>query len=119
MLALKRIFTKERGVRILIFDEVDAGIGGAVAEVVGRKLKDISREYQVFCITHLPQIASFADAHYKVAKRIQGERTRVEVERLDEEGRIQELARMLGGVKITGKTLEHASEMLRSAAGKK
>jgi DNA repair protein RecN (Recombination protein N) len=119
MLALKRIFTKERGVRILIFDEVDAGIGGAVAEVVGRKLKDISREYQVFCITHLPQIASFADAHYKVAKRIQGERTRVEVERLDEEGRIQELARMLGGVKITGKTLEHAREMLKSAAGKK
>jgi len=119
MLALKRIFTKERGVRILIFDEVDAGIGGAVAEVVGRKLKEISREYQVFCITHLAQIASFADAHYKVTKRIQGERTRVEVERLDEEGRIQELARMLGGVKITGKTLEHASEMLKSAAGMK
>jgi DNA repair protein RecN (Recombination protein N) len=119
MLALKRIFTREGGVRILIFDEVDAGIGGAVAEVVGRKLKDISRQHQVFCITHLAQIASFADAHYRVTKKIQAERTRVEVDRLDEEGRVQELARMLGGVKITGKTLEYASEMLKSAAGKK
>jgi DNA repair protein RecN (Recombination protein N) len=86
---------------------------------VGRKLKDISRQHQVFCITHLAQIASFADAHYRVTKKIQAERTRVEVDRLDEEGRVQELARMLGGVKITGKTLEHASEMLKIAAGKK
>jgi len=119
MLALKRIFSRESGVRTLIFDEVDAGIGGAVAEVVGRKLKDIARRHQVFCITHLAQIASFADAHYKVAKRTEGERTVVEVERLGEEGRVKEIARMLGGVKITGKTLEHAGEMLRSFAGKK
>jgi DNA repair protein RecN (Recombination protein N) len=119
MLALKRIFTRDSEVRTLIFDEVDAGIGGAVAEVVGRKLRDISRRHQVFCITHLAQIASYADVHYKVAKKEQGERTVVEVERLKEEGRIKEIARMLGGVKITGKTLEHAGEMLRSAAGKK
>jgi DNA repair protein RecN (Recombination protein N) len=119
MLALKRIFTRGSGVRTLIFDEVDAGIGGAVAEVVGRKLREISRSHQVFCITHLAQIASYADVHYKVAKREQGERTVVEVERLKEEGRIKEIARMLGGVKITGKTLETAGEMLRSAGGKK
>jgi DNA repair protein RecN (Recombination protein N) len=119
MLALKRIFTRDSEVRTLIFDEVDAGIGGAVAEVVGRKLRDISRRHQVFCITHLAQIASYADVHYKVAKKEQGERTVVEVERLKEEGRIKEIARMLGGVKITGKTLEHAGEMLRGAAGKK
>jgi DNA repair protein RecN (Recombination protein N) len=119
MLALKRIFTRDSGVRTLVFDEVDAGIGGAVAEVVGRKLKDIARRHQVFCITHLPQIASFADAHYKVAKKAQGERTVVDVERLREEGRVKEIARMLGGVKITGKTLEHAGEMLRGASGKK
>ena len=119
MLALKRIFTRDSGVRTLIFDEVDAGIGGAVAEVVGRKLKDIARRHQVFCITHLAQIASCADVHYRVAKKMQGERTVVEVEQLKEEGRLREVARMLGGVKITGKTLEHAGEMLRGAAGKK
>lgn len=119
MLALKRIFTRESGVKTLIFDEVDAGIGGAIAEVVGRKLKEISRHHQVFCITHLAQIASFADGHFKVAKKIQEERTYVDVERLDEGGRIKELARMLGGVKITGKSLDHAGEMLKSASGKK
>jgi DNA repair protein RecN (Recombination protein N) len=119
MLALKRIFSRDSGVRTLIFDEVDAGIGGAIAEVVGRKLKDIARRHQVFCITHLAQIASFADAHYRVAKKAQGERTVVDVERLREEERVKEIARMLGGVKITGKTLDHAGEMLRSAAGKK
>jgi DNA repair protein RecN (Recombination protein N) len=119
MLALKRIFSRDHGVRTLVFDEVDAGIGGAIAEVVGRKLKDIAHRHQVFCITHLAQIASLADAHYKVSKRAQGARTVVEVERLSEEGRVKEIARMLGGVKITGKTLEHAGEMLRGAAGKK
>ncbi len=119
MLALKRIFTRDSGVRTLVFDEVDAGIGGGIAEVVGRKLKDIARRHQVFCITHLAQIASYADVHYKAAKKTQGERTVVEVERLSEEGRVKEIARMLGGVKITGKTLEHAGEMLRSSAGKK
>jgi DNA repair protein RecN (Recombination protein N) len=105
-------------VRTLVFDEVDAGIGGAIAEVVGRKLKEISQQHQVFCITHLAQIASFADAHYKVSKTVKGERTHVEVERLGDEERIQELARMLGGVKITGKTLEHASEMRKNALAK-
>ena len=115
MLAMKRIFAEETLVRTLIFDEVDAGIGGGTAEVVGRKLKEISRQHQVFCITHLAQIASFADAHYKVSKRTQGGRTFVEVRCLNEEERLEEVARMLGGLKITGKTLDHAREMLKNA----
>jgi DNA repair protein RecN (Recombination protein N) len=115
MLAMKRIFAEETWVKTLIFDEVDAGIGGAIAEVVGRKLKEISRQHQVFCITHLAQIASFADAHYKVSKRTQGGRTFVEVSCLKEEERLQEVARMLAGLKITGKTLDHAREMIKDA----
>ena len=115
MLAMKRIFVEETLVRTLIFDEVDAGIGGGTAEVVGRKLKEISRQHQVFCITHLAQIASFADAHYKVSKRTQGGRTFVELRCLNEEERLEEVARMLGGLKITGKTLDHAREMLKNA----
>ncbi len=115
MLALKHIFAEESWVQTMIFDEVDAGIGGGIAEVVGRKLREISRKYQVFCITHLPQIAAFANAHYKVSKRTKGERTFVEVKQLDDEEKLEEIARMLGGVKITEKTLEHAREMLKNA----
>jgi DNA repair protein RecN (Recombination protein N) len=115
MLAMKRIFAKESRIKTLIFDEVDAGIGGGIAEIVGRKLKEISRQHQVFCITHLAQIASFADIHYKVAKKIQGGRTVVEVGLLRGAEREEEIARMLGGVKITGKTLDHAREMLKNA----
>jgi len=115
MLAMKRIFAEETRVHTLIFDEVDAGIGGGVAEVVGRKLKEISKRHQVFCITHLPQIASCADAHYRVSKKTHGGRTFVEVSGLPPEGRLEEVARMLGGLKITGKTLDHAREMLKNA----
>jgi len=113
MLAMKRILAEDYGVESLVFDEVDAGIGGGMAEVVGRKLKEISQEHQVFCITHLPQIASLADAHYKVSKKIQGGRTVVECQLLREKEREEEIARMLGGVQITEKTLAHAREMLR------
>jgi DNA repair protein RecN (Recombination protein N) len=115
MLAMKRIFAEESSVGTLIFDEVDAGIGGGIAEIVGRKLKEISCQHQVFCITHLPQIACFADSHYRVSKKESGGRTYVEVKELTDEERLEEIARMLGGVKITEKTLEHAREMLKSA----
>jgi DNA repair protein RecN (Recombination protein N) len=115
MLAMKRIFAEESSVGTLIFDEVDAGIGGGIAEIVGRKLKEISRQHQVFCITHLPQIACFADSHYRVSKKESGGRTYVEVKELTEEERLEEIARMLGGVKITEKTLEHAREMMKNA----
>ncbi len=120
MLAMKRILAEDFGVESLVFDEVDTGIGGAMAEVVGRKLKEISRAHQVFCITHLPQIASLADAHYKVSKKVKGGRTVVECQLLKEKEREEEIARMLGGVQITDKTLAHAREMLRiGSRGKK
>lgn len=119
MLAMKRILAEDLGVETLIFDEVDAGIGGGMAEVVGRKLKEISRKHQVFCITHLPQIASLGDAHYKVSKIIRGGRTIVECQRLKEKEREEEIARMLGGMKITEKTLAHAREMLKNAEKKR
>jgi DNA repair protein RecN (Recombination protein N) len=115
MLALKSIFSEETGVRTLIFDEVDAGIGGGIAEVVGRKLKEISIQHQVFCITHLAPIASLADFHFSVSKKTHGGRTYVEIKALEGEERVEEIARMLGGLRITSKTLEHAREMLRQA----
>jgi DNA repair protein RecN (Recombination protein N) len=115
MLALKRIFAEESKMKTMIFDEVDAGIGGGIAEVVGRKLKDISRQHQVFCITHLAQIASLGDTHFKVSKKVQGGRTFVEVLPLRDKERVEEIARMLGGIKITGKTLDYAREMLQSS----
>jgi DNA repair protein RecN (Recombination protein N) len=115
MLAMKRIFAEEAWVKTLIFDEVDAGIGGGIAEVVGRKLKEISCQHQVFCITHLAQIASLANAHYRVSKKTQGGRTFVEVTCLNPGERLGEIARMLGGLKITEKTLDHAREMLKNA----
>ncbi len=115
MLAVKSIFSGEGGVRTLVFDEVDAGIGGGIAEVVGRKLKTISEEHQVFCITHLAQIASLADFHYRVSKKTHGGKTTVEVILLEGPERLDEIARMIGGIKITEKTLELAREMLRIA----
>jgi len=114
MLAMKRIFAEESLVKTLIFDEVDAGIGGGIAEIVGRKLKEISGQHQVFCITHLPQIACFADTHYKIVKKESGGKTYVEVKRLSDEERLEEVARMLGGAEITAATRAHARELIGS-----
>ncbi|OGQ12017.1 MAG: DNA repair protein RecN, partial [Deltaproteobacteria bacterium RIFCSPHIGHO2_02_FULL_43_33] len=100
MLAIKRITTTGK-IPVLIFDEVDAGIGGGTAEVVGRKLKEVSKNHQVLCITHLPQIAAYADTHYSVAKDVRGGRTVAGVKELKADERVAELSRMLGGVKIT------------------
>ena len=116
MLAIKRITTTGK-IPVLIFDEVDAGIGGGTAEVVGRKLKEVSKNHQVLCITHLPQIAAYADTHYSVAKDVRGGRTVAGVKELKADERVAELSRMLGGVKITSKTKEHAIEMLENARG--
>ncbi len=112
ILALKAILATRESVETLIFDEVDAGIGGGVAEVVGRKLQSLARFHQVICITHLPQMAQFGKHHFKIAKRINRGRTRTTITPLHEEARVKELARMLGGVKITKKTLDHAREMM-------
>jgi DNA repair protein RecN (Recombination protein N) len=111
MLALEVVLRKDAEARVLVFDEVDTGIGGAVAEAVGRKLAALSRHHQVICVTHLPQIAAHADRHVLVRKRAARGRAEVEVETLDDEGRVQELARMLAGEKITPAALRHAAEM--------
>jgi DNA repair protein RecN (Recombination protein N) len=99
----------------VIFDEVDAGIGGRVAEVVGRKLAAVARQRQVLCVTHLPQIAAFADAHYLVSKAHRAGRTLTSVETLSEDARVEELARMVGGEKVSETARRHAGELLRSA----
>ena len=96
----------------LIFDEVDAGIGGRVADVVGRKLRALGSAFQVLCITHLPQIAAYADTHFEIDKRVEGGRTRTTVRRLNDEGRVEELARMLGGEAISDGLRGSAREML-------
>jgi DNA repair protein RecN (Recombination protein N) len=100
----------------LIFDEVDAGIGGRVADVVGRKLRTLGSAFQVLCITHLPQIAAFADTHFQIEKRVGGGRTRTTVQRLGADGRVDELARMLGGEAITDGLRRSAREMLDAKA---
>jgi DNA repair protein RecN (Recombination protein N) len=112
-LAVQVITSKAAAVPTLIFDEVDAGIGGAVAEVVGRKLRALGEERQVLCVTHLPQVAAQAREQWSVAKGAEGGSARSRVAVLDEKSRIEEIARMLGGVAITPTTRRHAAEMLR------
>jgi DNA repair protein RecN (Recombination protein N) len=115
MLAMKKILAKVGGRQVLIFDEVDSGIGGAIAEVVGKKLKELSRQHQVICVTHLPQIACFADTHHRVKKEVRGGRTLTMVDHLEKETIADEIARMLGGMKVTEKTRAHAKEMIENA----
>jgi DNA repair protein RecN (Recombination protein N) len=112
VLALKVILAGSESVETIVFDEVDAGIGGGVAEVVGKKLADLAGHCQVICITHLPQIARFGDNHFLIFKEVKNKRTLTFIEPLDSEQRVQEVARMLGGVKISATTLEHARELL-------
>ena len=113
VLALKAILAETDSVETLIFDEVDAGIGGSVAEMVGQKLSELSRHHQVICITHLPQIAKFGIHHFSVTKGVSNGRTRTTITSLSQKDRIKEIARMLGGAEITEATLNHAREMLK------
>jgi DNA repair protein RecN (Recombination protein N) len=99
----------------MVFDEVDTGIGGAVAEVVGQKLRALGSQRQVLCVTHLPQVAAQGHAHLRVSKQTDGDATRTHIETLGEAGRRDELARMLGGVEITRETRAHAKQMLERA----
>jgi DNA repair protein RecN (Recombination protein N) len=103
--------------RTLVFDEVDAGVGGGAAEGVGRRLKQLAAANQVLCVTHLPQIASFADHHYRVGKREENGRTVAAVEELDTAARTREVARMLSGQKLTPEALKHAEKLIRMSAG--
>jgi len=116
MLALKTIRSIDDGGKTLIFDEVDSGIGGRAADVVGRKLKVLSRANQVLCVTHLPQIASYADNHFHIETRVDKNRTVTRVARLDRESRIREIARMISGERVTENVLKHAAELLNSAS---
>ena len=102
------------GQRTLVFDEIDAGIGGRAAEAVGKKLKELAATKQVLCITHLPQIASFADQHFLIEKKESGGRTKTSVRLLDTEDRTRELARMISGAKLTDTSIKHAEHMLKT-----
>lgn len=100
----------------MVFDEIDSGVGGGIAEMVGKRLRDVSETRQVFCVTHLPQVASIANSHFRIVKMTDGKTTRTSVNVLNEDERVEELARMLGGVEITDRTRDHAAEMLRFGA---
>lgn len=119
ILALKNVLSSTGSVSSIIFDEVDNGIGGAVAEIVGRKLKEVSAKHQVICITHLPQIACFGEKHLYVSKKVVKGRTITSVHELDHEQKIEEMSRMLGGIDVTPTTREHAREMLHNAGAHK
>jgi len=112
VLALKAILAESDAVETIVFDEVDAGIGGGTAEVVGRKLSDLARHHQIICITHLPQIAKFGEHHFRISKHVNGGRTKTAIQPLSGEDRYKEIARMLGGEKITQTTLDHARELM-------
>ncbi|HEY1851662.1 MAG TPA: DNA repair protein RecN [Candidatus Binataceae bacterium] len=115
MLALKRLEAQRRGVATIIFDEVDAGIGGAVGEIVGRKLKQLARFHQILCVTHLAQIAAFADRHFAVEKEERRGATRSRATALEETDRPAEIARMLGGAETSDKFVRAARELLERA----
>jgi DNA repair protein RecN (Recombination protein N) len=115
MLALKTLAAADTPGKTLIFDEVDAGIGGRVADVVGARLRDLGERYQVLCITHLPQIAAHATTQFRIEKAVRGSRTVTSVERLDEDGRVDEIGRMIGGASVTAQVKASARELLGSA----
>ncbi len=112
--ASRRVAGREQ--RTLVFDEIDTGIGGRAAEAVGKKLKTLARSHQVLCVTHLPQIACFADQHYVIEKREAGGRTRTRIVRLEDEQRREEIARMLSGAKLSETSRKHAEQMLKANA---
>src|SRR5882672_7116265 len=121
MLALKSSIEKasaktSRGQRTMVFDEIDAGIGGRAADAVGKKLKGLARTAQVLCVTHLPQIAAFADQHYLIEKKTVGGRTRTSVRRIESRERTEEVARMLSGAKLTEASLRNAEQMIAEGA---
>ncbi len=115
-LAIQVVASNDKTTPTMIFDEVDSGIGGGIAEIVGQKLHRLSHNRQVMCVTHLPQVAAQADYHLYVSKNNQIDITASSVNLLTDEERVQEIARMLGGINITANTLAHAKEMLFQSA---
>lgn len=119
MLALKAISARNAGVDTMIFDEIDTGVSGRMAQTVGEKMCLLGRDRQVICVTHLAQIAALGDSHYLVEKTVSGEHTGSSVRRLDDEGRTQEIARLVGGADDSASGVEHAARMLAAAAALK
>jgi DNA repair protein RecN (Recombination protein N) len=113
MLALKTVLVDADKVPVLVFDEVDVGIGGGTAETVGKRLKELARKKQILLVTHLPQIARYADLHFRVTKKLEADRSVTTIDSLDKKGRVEELARMLGGEEITETVRAHAAELLQ------
>jgi DNA repair protein RecN (Recombination protein N) len=114
-LSIQVIASDGSAIPTMVFDEVDSGVGGGVAEMIGRRLKGLGATRQVFCVTHLPQVASLSDHHFRITKLSDGKSTRTEIAELGKDERVEELARMLGGVKITKRTRAHAAEMLEGS----
>jgi DNA repair protein RecN (Recombination protein N) len=118
MLALEVVLADTTDIPTFVFDEVDAGIGGAVADVVGRRLRGLAERFQVMCITHLPQIAAYGSSHFRISKTVRRERTITELARLDGPGREQELARMISGSELSAAVMASAREMLDAGAAR-
>jgi DNA repair protein RecN (Recombination protein N) len=112
MLAIRTLAAAAAPGKTLIFDEIDAGIGGRVAAVVGKKLRALGESFQVLCITHLPQIAAAGHTHFQISKSVSGGRTQTQVIRLDQEARVEELARMMGGAAPSDAARSAARELL-------
>jgi DNA repair protein RecN (Recombination protein N) len=119
MLALKSIFSKHQGVTSIIFDEVDTGVSGRVAQSIAEKIYKVAVGSQVLCISHLPQVAAMADTHLYIAKNIKGGRTKTSVSSLKTEEKIKEIGRMISGTEITDLTKQHAEELLQLAGKNK
>src|SRR5262249_11616405 len=119
MLALKTLASTDAPGKTLIFDEVDAGIGGAVADVVGARLRALGDRGQVLCITHLPQIAVYGSSHFRIEKRVKGGRTSTTVAAVDGVERESEIARMMGGAEVSAAVLAGARDMIQAKANKK
>ena len=113
MLAIKTILSRTASVETIVFDEVDSGVSGATAEVVGKKISSLAAYHQIVCITHLPQIACQGETHFLVKKEIKDGRTKATILELSPEERVQEIARLLAGREVTPRAVAHAEDMLR------
>jgi len=115
MLALKTVLAKNDAIPILVFDEIDSGVSGPMGSVIGEKLKRLSQSHQIFCVTHLPQIACFAQEHIYVNKLTQSGRSYTLIEKLTDSRRVEEISRMLSGGKVTPITKKHAQELINQS----
>ena len=112
MLAIKSVLAETDQIPVLIFDEIDSGISGKVAQIVGRNLSELAKYHQIICVTHLPQIAAFAGSHYKVSKKAMEHRTLVEISQLDSEQQITEIAHLLGGIDLSNHAMQNARHLI-------